>query len=53
MSSYKELSVWQKSIQLVIAEKLNYINQNQSTQILNNCHEIGKMINGLLIKLVN
>lgn len=39
--------------QLVIAEKLNYINQNQSTQILNNCHEIGKMINGLLIKLVN
>lgn len=38
--------------QIIIAERLEYINQNQSTEILNNCHEIGKMINGLLIKLV-
>ena len=37
--------------QVIIAEKLEYINKNQSTQILNNCHELGKMINGLLIKI--
>lgn len=37
--------------QIIISERLGYINQNQSMQILNNCHEIGKMINGLLTKM--
>ena len=31
-----------------IAEKLGYMNQEEKTSILNNCYEIGKMINGLL-----
>ena len=38
--------------QVIISEKLGYINQEQKTQILNKCYEIGKMINGLLKSLV-
>ena len=34
--------------QVIIAEKLGYINQEEKTCILNDCYEIGKMINGLL-----
>ena len=34
--------------QILIAEKLGYMNQEEKTSILNNCYEIGKMINGLL-----
>ena len=34
--------------QVLIAEKLGYINQEEKNCILNDCYEIGKMINGLL-----
>ena len=37
--------------QIIIAENLGYIKQEQKTHILNKCYEIGKMINGLLKKL--
>ena len=37
--------------QIIISEKLKFINTNQSTSILNSCHEIGRMINGLLTKI--
>ena len=37
--------------QVIIAENLGYIKQEQKTYILNKCYEIGKMINGLLKKL--
>lgn len=37
--------------QIIISEKLGYINQEQCAYILNNCYEIGKMINGLLNKI--
>jgi four helix bundle protein len=37
--------------QIIIAENLGYIKQDQRTHILTNCYEIGKMINGLLKKL--
>ena len=34
--------------QVLIAEKLGYINQEEKNCILNDCYEIGEMINGLL-----
>ena len=34
--------------QVIIAEKLGYINQEEKNCILNDCYKIGKMINGLL-----
>ena len=37
--------------QLIIAKNLDYINQEQMTNISNNCYEIGKMINGLLKRI--
>ena len=37
--------------QIIISEKLEFINTNQSTSILISCHEIGRMINGLLTKI--
>ena len=36
--------------QIIISEKLEYTNEKQITPILNNCYEIGRMINGLLTK---
>ncbi len=36
--------------QVIISEKLGYTNEKQITPILNNCYEIGRMINGLLAK---
>ncbi len=36
--------------QIIISEKLGYTNQEQIAHILNNCYEIGRMINGLLAK---
>ncbi len=36
--------------QIIISEKLGYTNQKQITPILNDCYEIGRMINGLLAK---
>lgn len=36
--------------QIIISEKLEYTNERQITPILNNCYEIGRMINGLLTK---
>lgn len=36
--------------QIIISEKLEYTNKDQITPILNNCYEIGRMINGLLTK---
>ena len=37
--------------QLIIAKNLDYINQEQMTNISNNCYEIGKMTNGLLKRI--
>lgn len=37
--------------QVIIAEKLGYMNLKEKERTLNNCYEIGKMINGLLKKL--
>lgn len=37
--------------QIIIAEKLSYITNEQRINILNNCYEIGRMINGLLKKI--
>ena len=37
--------------QIIIAEKLSYITKEQRINILNNCYEIGRMINGLLKKI--
>lgn len=37
--------------QIIIAEKLDYVTGNQITNILSNCQEIGRMINGLLTKI--
>lgn len=37
--------------QIIIAEKLEYIKTNQSNNILSSCHEIGRMINGLITKI--
>ena len=37
--------------QIIIAEKLSYITKEQRISILNNCYEIGRMINGLLKKI--
>lgn len=37
--------------QVIIAQKLGYINQEQMTHVLNSSYEIGKMINGLLKKI--
>ncbi len=36
--------------QIIISEKLEYTNKEQIIPILNNCYEIGRMINGLLVK---
>ena len=36
--------------QIIISEKLKYTNKEQIAPILNNCYEIGRMINGLLTK---
>lgn len=36
--------------QIIISEKLEYTNEKQITPSLNNCYEIGRMINGLLTK---
>ena len=36
--------------QVIISEKTGYANEEQIIPILNNCYEIGRMINGLLTK---
>ena len=37
--------------QIIIAEKLGYITNDEKSNVLKNCYEIGRMINGLLNKL--
>ena len=36
--------------QVIISEKIGYADKEQIIPILNNCYEIGRMINGLLTK---
>ncbi len=46
-------SLGELETQLIIAEKLNYANKEYVDKLLNDCHEIGKMLNSFIKKIKN
>lgn len=46
-------SLGELETQLIIAEKLNYANKEHIEKLLNDCYEIGKMLNSLIKKIKN
>ncbi len=46
-------SLGELETQFIIAEKLNYVNKERVDKLLNDCYEIGKMLNSLIKKIKN
>lgn len=46
-------SLGELETQLIIAEKLNYAKKEYVDKLLNDCYEIGKMLNSLINKIKN